>query len=150
MKRRGRERRAALPPSGRDAERAARLHEVLDRLFEANLYDPIVVEGRRDALALRSMGFIGEIVRLHRGSSLDEFCEGLAGEHPGVVLLLDWDPEGDALMAKVAPGLRGHYEEHARFREALRALCRKEVKDVEGIPALLWRLEGPEAAGQPG
>jgi 5S rRNA maturation endonuclease (ribonuclease M5) len=131
-------------PTVADTERAERLREVLDALFEANRTVPIIVEGKRDAGALRSLGFIGEIITLHRGRTMYEFCEDIAHRYGRVVLLLDWDPEGEGLMQKVGGELKGHWEEHSRHRELLKVLCQKEVKDIEGIPKLLRRLGGDE------
>jgi 5S rRNA maturation endonuclease (ribonuclease M5) len=143
-----RRRNGEFPPSIADAERAERLREVLDALFEVNKTVPIIVEGKKDAAALRKLGFLGEIVTLHRGKSMYEFCEDIAGKCRRVVLLLDWDPEGEGLMQKVGMDLKGHWEEHSRFRDLLKVLCQKEVKDIEGIPRLLRRLEGNEGSWQ--
>jgi 5S rRNA maturation endonuclease (ribonuclease M5) len=138
--------RGLLPQSIVDAGRAERLREVLEALYAANRSVPIIVEGKNDAAALRRLGFTGEIITLYRGRSVYEFCEDISGRYRRVVLLLDWDPEGEGLMKKVGMDLKGHWEEHSRFRETLKVLCQKEVKDIEGIPGLLRRLEGNEEA----
>ena len=44
--------------------------------------------------------------------------------------------------------LKGHWEEFSSFRELLKVLCQKEIKDIEGIPKLLRRLEGNEGPWQ--
>ena len=43
-----------------DAERAERLREVLQSLYVANKSVPVIVEGRRDADALRKIGLVGD------------------------------------------------------------------------------------------
>lgn len=137
-------------PSPDDRERAERLREVLDALFEVNasMGVPVIVEGKRDKAALRGLGFTGEIVALHGGLPIYEFCEQISNRCSRVVLLFDWDTEGEGLMRKVGDGLAGHWEEHSRFREILKVLCQKDVKDIEGIPGLLRRLEGDEGPWQ--
>jgi 5S rRNA maturation endonuclease (ribonuclease M5) len=135
-------------PSFEDMERAGRLREVMEALFEANKKAPVIVEGKRDSLALRDLGLEGEIITLHRGNNLYEFSEEVSGNFHKVILLLDWDDKGEALQKTLCSNLRGQWEEYSGFREILRILCQKDIKDIEGIPKLLKKLEGDEAAGQ--
>lgn len=135
-------------PSVVDLERGERLREVLEDLHEVNRHVPVIVEGRKDALALRKLGFTGEIITFHRGKSVYDFCEDIAARHERVVLMMDWDPEGERLQGKLGADLNGHWEEFSPFRELLKILCQKDVKDIEGIPKLLMRLEGNESPWQ--
>ncbi|MDA8238946.1 MAG: hypothetical protein M0Z67_01105 [Nitrospiraceae bacterium] len=131
-------------PSSIDLERAERLREVLGALFEVNKRVPVIVEGKKDALALQKLGLVGEVVLLHRGQGLYEFCEDIAEKFPKVVLLLDWDEKGEKLYSSLAGNLSGHWEEFSAFRGIIKVLCQKDIKDIEGIPKLLGRLEGDE------
>jgi 5S rRNA maturation endonuclease (ribonuclease M5) len=127
-----------------DMVRAERLWEVLEALREVNKAVPVIVEGKRDASALRRLGLVGEVVTLHAGKPIYDFCEDIAEKYQRVVILLDWDTRGEALNRKLGRNLKGHWEEFAAFRDILRILCQKDVKDIEGIPKLLERLEGPK------
>lgn len=131
-------------PSSIDLERAERLREVLGALFEVNKRVPVIVEGKKDALALQKLGLVGEVVILHRGKGLYEFCEDIAEKFPKVILLLDWDEKGEKLYSSLAGNLIGHWEEFSAFRGIIKVLCQKDIKDIEGIPKLLGRLEGDE------
>jgi 5S rRNA maturation endonuclease (ribonuclease M5) len=133
--------------SAADLERAERLREVLEALREVNRLVPVIVEGRKDASALRRLGLDGEIITLHRGKSIYDFCEDIADRYGRVVILLDWDHKGEQLSQDLQGRLKGHWEEFSPFRDLLRILCQKEVKDIEGIPKLLMRLEGPAGPG---
>jgi hypothetical protein len=44
----------------------------------------------------------------------------------------------------VSDNLSGHWEEFSAFRGIIKILCQKDIKDIEGIPKLLGRLEGDE------
>jgi 5S rRNA maturation endonuclease (ribonuclease M5) len=125
-----------------DAERAERLREVLQSLYEANKRVPVIVEGRRDADALRKIGLAGDIITLHSGKGLYEFCEDVAEKCDHAVLLMDWDDKGEKLFRSLAEGLKGLWEEFSPLREIIKILCQKDIKDVEGIPGLLERLAG--------
>ncbi len=130
---------SALPA---DADRAERLREVLEALIETNSRVPVIVEGKRDASALRELGLQGEIITLHNGKGLYEFSEEIMENYSKIVLLLDWDEKGDQLMRQLEENLKGQFEEFSPFRELLKILCQKDIKDIEGIPSLLKRLEG--------
>ncbi|KKL67212.1 hypothetical protein LCGC14_2137260, partial [marine sediment metagenome] len=134
-----------LHPLKRDAVRAERLRELIVELAELNSPEhghvPVIVEGKRDKAALETLGLRGEVITFNRGVRVHDFCEHIAENHAEVVLLTDWDREGDALHKKLGRELKGRWEVFGRFREVLMLMCQKEVKDVEGLPALLRRLE---------
>lgn len=132
-------------PSADDLERAERLREVFEHLHEINKRIPVIVEGKKDATALKSLGLIGDIITLHNGKNLCDFCDDIAQRYDRVVLLLDWDKKGETLNKILSKHLKGHWEEFSPFRELLKMLCQKEIKDIEGIPKLLGKLEGNES-----
>jgi 5S rRNA maturation endonuclease (ribonuclease M5) len=134
-------------PSDGDLERASRLREVLEALYEINKKVPVIVEGKRDAMALRKLGLMGDIITLHRGVSLYDFCEEISESFDKVIILLDWDSKGESLNRELNSHLKGLWEEFSAFREILKILCQKDIKDIEGIPKLLKNLEGDETAG---
>lgn len=127
-----------------DIQRAERLKEVLEALYEVNKRIPIIVEGKRDVRALRKIGLIGDIVAFHSGKSLYEFCDDISERFHKMILLIDWDEKGEDLYKKLSDNLRGLWEEFSAFREIIKILCQKDIKDIEGIPALLERLTGEE------
>lgn len=131
-------------PSIIDLERAERLKLTIEELYEINKKVPVIVEGKRDANALRKLGLIGDIITLHRGKNLYDFCTDVEERFPKVVILLDWDNNGNTLYKTLSENLKGHWEEFSWFRELLRLLCQKDISSVEGIPKLLKRLEGNE------
>ena len=133
-----------LVPSNGDLERALRLREVLEALYEINKKIPVIVEGKRDAVALRKLGLMGDIITLHRGVSLYDFCEEISEHYEKVVILLDWDSKGESLSKQLNRHLKGLWEEFSAFRELFKILCQKDIKDIEGIPKLLKKLEGDE------
>jgi 5S rRNA maturation endonuclease (ribonuclease M5) len=131
-------------PSGGDIERAERLREIIEYLGDINERTPVIVEGKKDASALRSLGLIGDIIKLHNGKNLYDFCDDITQRFHRVVLLLDWDKKGEDLNRVLCHHLKGQWEEFSSVRDILKILCQKEIKDIEGIPALLRRLEGNE------
>jgi len=133
-------------PSPNDFERALRLREIIEALHEINKNVPIIVEGSRDVSALRKLGLIGKIIALHRGKSLYDFCSDIAEKFQKVIILLDWDRKGERLNKALSLYLNGHWEEFSSFRDLFKVHCQKEIRDIEGIPKLLRRLEGYESS----
>ena len=131
-------------PSANDIERAQRLREIIEQLHDINETFPVIVEGKKDASALRSLGLVGDIITLHNGKNLYDFCDDIARRFDRVILLPDWDRKGEELNRMLSHHLKGHWEEFSSFRDLLRILCQKDIKDIEGIPKLLRRLEGNE------
>lgn len=129
-------------------ERASRLREVFEALCERNRDIPVIVEGKRDAMALREIGLVGEIITLHNGQSIYDFCEEISEKFHRVVILLDWDEKGERLNKTLCRLLNGQWEEFSAFRELIKILCQKDIKDIEGIPRLLGRLEADETHWQ--
>lgn len=131
-------------PSIIDLERAERLREVFELLHDINERIPVIIEGKKDSIALRDLGLNGEIIKLHGGKNLYDFCDDIALRFDRVILLLDWDKKGEQLNKTLSMHLKGHWEEFSSFRERLKLLCQKEISHIESIPKLLRRLEGIE------
>ncbi len=129
-------------------ERASRLREIFETLCERNKDIPVIVEGKRDALALRELGLQGEILMLHGGQSIYDFCEDISEKFHRVIILLDWDEKGKSLNKALCRRLNGQWEEFSAFRELIKILCQKEIQDIEGIPKLIRRLEANETGWQ--
>lgn len=69
----------------------------LEALFSElpNLVDVVVVEGRRDVKALRSLGYQGRIEALNRAGVNDfDLTDQFAQKYQRILLLLDFDEEG--------------------------------------------------------
>jgi 5S rRNA maturation endonuclease (ribonuclease M5) len=80
-----------------DIERAERLRKIIEALYEINRGIPVIVEGKKDASALRNLGLTGEVIILHNGKSLYDFCTDITERFHRVILLLDWDKKGENL-----------------------------------------------------
>jgi 5S rRNA maturation endonuclease (ribonuclease M5) len=127
-----------------DLQRVERLKEVFEALYEINKRIPIIVEGKRDIRALRKIGLVGDIISLHTGKGLYEFCDDISERFHKIILLIDWDEKGEGIFKNLSSNLRGMWEEFSAFREIIKILCQKDIKDIEGIPSLLERLSGQE------
>lgn len=108
------------------------------RLQQLNKETPIVVEGEKDVHALRQLGMTGEILTVHAGYNLVDFCDEVASRYEEVILLTDWDKQGGRLSATICKNLGGR----TRCLTEFRALFARNsmVKDVEGLPSFLHSM----------
>jgi 5S rRNA maturation endonuclease (ribonuclease M5) len=103
----------------------------LEELSQINESVPIVVEGYRDVQALRALGIQGEIVKLHSGRSIQQFCEEFSEHHGEVVILTDWDNRGNQLFHLVTRFMDANWEPYNHFRQTLRDLAGGAFQEVE-------------------
>ncbi|MCI0496898.1 MAG: topoisomerase [Thermoplasmata archaeon] len=121
----------------RDDERLEALLRVLDDLVEASRSSPVLVEGDRDVVALRSLGVEGEVLVINRGVSLVQLADEVARHHRAVVLLTDWDRKGGILARRLRELLEIlSVRVDIDIRRRLARLSHGEVRTVEALPAL--------------
>ncbi len=123
------------------SERIRQIEALVSDLIEVNREIPVVVEGSSDVRCLRRLGLQGDLIKVHGGKSLYEFCADLSACHARVLLLTDWDGKGQKLHHQLTRDLEADWQAQARFREELIRLCSPEIQEVEHIGRLLKRLK---------
>jgi len=78
-----------------------RVLELLEELREEALSSPVLVEGRRDELALRRLGVEGEFIWVSNHKPWYEMCEEISRSHRRVIMLLDADRAGRAMSRRI-------------------------------------------------
>ena len=112
----------------------------------------LLVEGRRDRIALEQLGFTGPIEVLNRGWPVDDVLVHLLETYgrksavdgaASIIVLMDWDRTGGRLQSTIRRNLESL---DVRFEEQLRSTlmrCLKpETRVVEGLSGLTEAL-GP-------
>lgn len=123
-------------------ERAESINELLKQLREINENETIVVEGDKDRDALRRFG-IKNITVLNGGSSIVETAEMLSRSFEKVYIMTDWDRKGGQLGRALSKQLTAlGVDFSTEERRKLASLCKKDIKDVESLPALMDRIGG--------
>jgi len=115
------------------------IDKALTELQEENTTTPIIVEGEKDTAALRRLEMTGDIVPFNRGQSVSDFCDQIAQQYRGVILLTDWDWRGGRLCAHIKKHLENRVACNTKYREvfAKHSLCRT----VEGLPSWIATLK---------
>ncbi len=126
-------------------EKLERIQQALTNLREESAEGIlIVVEGKKDAQALRDLGVSGPIVTVKTGGK--SFAQSLSEiELTGasqVILLLDFDRRGRQGIRKFREAFEhGGVKTNMIFWRTLSALAGKELQCIEGLTAYLRTLE---------
>lgn len=100
---------------------------------------PIIVEGIKDVKALKRLGVSGAIYKISNGNSLLNFVEGFS-ESKKIIVLTDFDRAGGELAKFITKQARTlGIEPVTEFRDKLKPLVCKNVKDIEGLAKFLQR-----------
>ena len=104
---------------------------------------PIVVEGKKDADALRVLGVTGNVLTVKTGgkSFLDAVSEIEKMAVPEAILLLDFDRRGKEGTKRLKKSLeRAKIKPNVKFWRALSALVKNEIQCVESLKAYMCTL----------
>ena len=124
-------------------ERLESFNRIWDSLKEINA--PVIVEGKRDAIALRNLEYGGNLIELNDGKSVLSTVENLVREYgrgSNFVILMDWDRTGEKLSKQLKDyGESCDLSPNLRIRRELSALCSKDISCVEELPTFVNMLK---------
>lgn len=116
--------------------------DILEELRELARDSVILVEGRKDRIALDRLGVRGEIVQVQGAGGILGVAEDLAFRGRKAIILTDWDRKGGQLAELLRVALRSSdvpYDDSIRMK--LSVLAKKDIKDVESLPAFASLLD---------
>jgi 5S rRNA maturation endonuclease (ribonuclease M5) len=131
--------------STRLKEKEEKIQLIITKLIEESAKgQPIIVEGKKDAQALRILGVNGTILTVKTGGK--SFLEATAEiEKVGareVILLLDFDRRGVEGTMRLEGDLeRLKIKANMTFWCELRGLFGREIQCIEGLPSYLSTLQ---------
>ncbi|RLF67493.1 MAG: hypothetical protein DRN26_02270 [Thermoplasmata archaeon] len=93
----------------------------------------ILVEGKNDLIALRKLGFNGPIKTI-KGRKLSDLIDEVYLEYKRVLVLSDWDNEGERLYKEIRYLLESYgVRVEDKYRRIIKSITKREIKDVEGL-----------------
>ena len=126
-------------------EKEEKIQRVIAALTEESAKGkPIIVEGKKDAQALRELGVNGKILTAKTGGK--SFLEATAeieklGAHE-VILLLDFDRRGKEGTKRLRESLeRAKIKANIKFWRELQALVGREIQCIESLTTYLNTLQ---------
>jgi len=115
---------------------------VLEHLSqEVNRGVPIIVEGRKDLQALYKLNIRGSVICIkNSGKILPDLLDAVQSK--SIIVLVDFDDEGITLVKMISTYLeKMGVKVNLTFWRRLKALLKRNVKDVEGLPSYLKSLK---------
>ena len=125
------------------------LEELLGLLREREDNTVILIEGRKDRLALACLGIGGEILQVQDARGLFGVAEELARTGKEAIILTDWDRKGGHLAQLLRNALKANdvrYDDNIRSR--ISTLCKKDIKDIESLPSFISFLVQSATGGK--
>lgn len=117
------------------------LEELIASIMEASSNGAaIIVEGIKDRKSLRELGATGDIIMAAQRPAI-EVAEDVARKFDEIIVLTDWDREGEELAVKMDRHLcwtRARIDLDTRSR--LKKLVRRDIKDVESLSKYMKRM----------
>ena len=117
-----------------------------ERRHNRELSCPILVEGKRDKIALESLGFVGKIEVLNRGWTIERVVTYLYETYGArnlidggavISVLMDWDRTGGRLQRKIVESLESlDMKVSQETRIILMKALKPETRVVESLKGL--------------
>ena len=113
---------------------AQEIEELKKFVFSLNskLDCAIIVEGKRDSLALKKIGVTGKVLEFHRFQGLRKFTD-LVSNYNSIILLLDRDRKGRFLTAKIIEQLERRTKIDLSFKKKLVSITKGKIRFIEDL-----------------
>ena len=92
----------------------------------------VVVEGKRDSIALRKLGFSGKAIEFHSFKGLVKFSDFVA-KYKSVILLLDGDRKGRYLTKRIIDLLAHRVKIDLSFKKKLVSITKGKIRFIEQL-----------------
>lgn len=90
------------------------------------------MEGKRDELALKKLGFSGKICQFHSFKGLTRFVDTMP-RYGNLILLLDSDRKGRYLTGKITSQLQHRMTVDLSFRRKLGIITKGKARHIENL-----------------
>ena len=92
----------------------------------------VVVEGKRDSIALRKLGFLGKILEFHSFKGIVKFSDSVA-KYKSIILLLDGDRKGRYLTKRIIEQLEHRTKIDLLFKKKLVSITKGKIRFIEQL-----------------
>ena len=92
----------------------------------------VIVEGKRDSLALKKIGFTGKILEFNRFSGMINFVDSVA-KQKNLIILFDGDNKGRHLTGKTIQLLQRRTKLDLTFKKRLTKITKGKIRFIEQL-----------------
>ncbi len=101
-------------------------------LLNYQINSAVIVEGKRDSLALKKLGFSGTVLEFHRFGGLIKFVDSVA-KYDRLIMLLDGDRKGKYLTGKIIEQLQRRTKVDLSFKRKLVEITKGKIRFTEQL-----------------
>ncbi len=108
--------------------------ELKNFIFQLNSIQEgvVVVEGKRDTMALRKLGFSGKVLEFHKFGGMVNFTDSVA-KYKKLIILFDRDKKGRYLTGKTIQLLQRRTKIDLSFKRRLRIITKGKIMFTEQL-----------------
>ncbi len=92
----------------------------------------VVVEGKRDASALKKLGYSGKICEFHSFKGLTRFIDSMLS-YKNLIVLFDGDKKGKYLTSKIISQLEHRIRIDLSFKRKLVSVTKGKIRHIEDL-----------------
>jgi 5S rRNA maturation endonuclease (ribonuclease M5) len=92
----------------------------------------VVVEGKRDSIALKKLGYTGKVLEFHRFGGMIDFADSVA-KYKNLILLFDRDKKGRRLTGKTIKLLQRRTKLDLSYKRKLREITKGKIMFIEQL-----------------
>ena len=110
------------------------ISELRNFVFQLNESEEsiVIVEGKRDAMALRKIGFSGKILEFHKFGGMINFTDSVS-RYKNLIILFDRDRKGRHLTEKTIQLLQRRTKIDLTFKRRLQEITKGKIKFIEQL-----------------
>ena len=92
----------------------------------------VIVEGKRDSLALRKIGFKENVLEFHRFGGLTKFTDSVSNQK-NLIILFDYDRKGKYLTKRVIEQLARRTKIDLSYKKKLVRITNGKIRAIEDL-----------------
>ena len=92
----------------------------------------VVVEGKKDSIALKKLGYIGKVLEFYRFGGMIDFTDSVA-KYKKLIILFDRDKKGRTLTGKTIQLLQRRTKIDLSFKRKLRGITKGKIMFIEQL-----------------
>ena len=108
--------------------------ELKNFIFQLNFMKDsvVIVEGKRDSIALKKLGYMGKVLEFHRFGGMINFTD-FAAKYKNLIILFDRDKKGRYLTRKIIQLLQRRTKLDLSYKRKLRGITRGKIMFIEQL-----------------
>ena len=92
----------------------------------------VVVEGKRDSIALKKLGYTGKVLEFHKFGGMIDFTDS-AAKYKNLIILFDRDKKGRTLTGKTIQLLQRRTKVNLSYKRRLREITKGKIMFIEQL-----------------